>query len=162
MIWNTKEWPIQWTRSLVIPIPKKGDSRKYLNYRIIWTDISLINHASKILLKILLNRLNPQAEKIISEEQEGFRKGRSTVEQITNCRIIMEKHIEIQKDLFNNFIDLKKVFVRVWHQGLWQVMENVDISDGITQLIKSLYKSSTSAILLDNIKGYFKTSVGVR
>ena len=90
-----------------------------------------------------MNRLNPQAEKIISEEQTGFRKGRSTVEQITNYRIIMEKHIEIQKDLFHNFIDLKKVFDRVWHQGLWQVMENVGISDGITQLIKSLYKSST-------------------
>ena len=30
---------------------------------------------SKILLKILLNQLNPQAEKIISEEQAGFRKG---------------------------------------------------------------------------------------
>ena len=36
------------------------------------------------------------------------------------------------------------------------------ISDGITQLIKSLYKSSTCAILLDNNKGdYFKTIVGV-
>ena len=86
MIWNTKEWPIQWTRSLVITIPKKGDSRKCSNYR----TISLIKNASKILLKILLNQLNPQAEKIISEEQAGFRKGRSTVEQITNCRIIMK------------------------------------------------------------------------
>ena len=75
----------------------------------------------------------------------------------------MEKHIEIQKDLFHNFIDLKKAFDRVWHQGPWQVMDTFGISDGITQLIKSLYKSSTSAILLDNIKGdYFKTTVGVR
>ena len=65
----------------------------------------------------------------------------------------MEKHLEIHKDLFYNVIDFKKAFDRVWHQGLWQVMENVGISDGITQLIKSLYKNSTSAILLDNIKG---------
>ena len=99
-------------------MPKKVNSRKCSNYR----TISLINHASKILLKILLNRLNPQAEKIISEEQAGFRKCRSTVEQITNCKIIMEKHIEIQKDLFHNFIDFKnrliecgiKDFVRLW------------------------------------------------
>ena len=65
----------------------------------------------------------------------------------------MEKHIEIQKDLFHNFIDLKKAFDRVWQLGLWHVMDNFGISDGITQLIKSLYKSSTSAILLENIKG---------
>ena len=63
----------------------------------------------------------------------------------------MEKHIEIQKDPFHNLIDFKKAFDRVRHQGLWQVMENVCISDGITQLIKSLYKISTSTILLDNI-----------
>ena len=51
----------------------------------------------------------------------------------------------------------------MWHQGLLQVIKNIGISDGITQLIKSLYKSSNSAILLDNIKGdYFKTTVGVR
>ena len=129
--------------------------------------LKLQNHQSyksrkQNIIKNSINRLNPQAEKIISEEQAGFRNGRSTVEQITNYIIIMEKHIEILKDLFHNFIDFKIAFDRVWHQGLWQVMDNFGISDGITQLIKSLYKSSTSAILLDNIKGdYFKTTVGV-
>ena len=41
--------------------------------------ISFINHPSKIMLKILLNRLKPQAEKIIAEEQAAFRPGRSTL-----------------------------------------------------------------------------------
>ena len=40
--------------------------------------ISLISHPSKIMLKILLNRLKPQAEKIITEEQANFRAGRRT------------------------------------------------------------------------------------
>ena len=39
---------------------------------------SLISHPSKVMLKITLNRLKPQAEKIIAEEQAGFRAGRST------------------------------------------------------------------------------------
>ena len=34
------------------------------------------------MLKIILYRLKPQAEKIIAEEQAGFRAGRSTTEQI--------------------------------------------------------------------------------
>ena len=69
-IWKTKKWPDQWTKSLIIPIPKKGDSRKCSNYR----TLSLIPHASKILLRIILNCLNPQAETILAEEQAGFRK----------------------------------------------------------------------------------------
>ena len=39
---------------------------------------------TKVVLKIILNRLKPQAEKIITEEQAGFRAGRSTTEQIFN------------------------------------------------------------------------------
>ena len=46
--------------------------------------IRLISHPSKVMLKIILNRLKPQAEKIIAEEQAGFRAGRSTTQQIFN------------------------------------------------------------------------------
>ena len=40
------------------------------------------------MLKVILNRLKPQAEEIIAEEQAGFRAGRSTTEQIFNLRIL--------------------------------------------------------------------------
>ena len=50
--------------------------------------ISLISHPSKVMLQIMMNRLKPQVEKIIAEEQEGFRVGRNTTEQILNLRIV--------------------------------------------------------------------------
>ena len=150
-IWKTKKWPDQWTKSLIIPIPKKGDSRKCSNYR----TLSLIPHASKILLRIILNRLNSQAETILAEEQAGFRKSRSTIEQILNCRILMEKHIENNKDVYHNFIDFKKAFDCVWHKGLWQSMYNFGISQDIIEIIESLYSSSTSAVLINNVTGSF-------
>ena len=65
------------------------------------------------MLKIILYRLKPQAEKIIAEEQAGFRAGRSTTEQIFNLRILCE----------NVFIDFKKAFDRVWHAALWATMK---------------------------------------
>ena len=68
-IGQTGEWPTPWTQSLVITLPKKGNLQQCQNY---WT-ISLISHPSKVMLKIILNRLKPQAEKIIAEEQAGFR-----------------------------------------------------------------------------------------
>ena len=49
------------------------------------------------MLKILLNRLKPQAEKIIAEGQAAFRPGRSTTEQICNLRILCEKYLQHQQ-----------------------------------------------------------------
>ena len=71
------------------------------------------------MLKIILNRPQPQAEEIIAEEQAGFRAGRSTTEQIFNLRILGEKHLQYQQNLYHVFIDFKKAFDRVWHEALW-------------------------------------------
>ena len=65
------------------------------------------------MLKVILNRLKPQAEKIIAEEQAGFRAGRSTTEQIFNLQIFCEKYLHQQQDLYHVFIDFKKAFDRV-------------------------------------------------
>ena len=76
-IWQTGEWPTPWTQSLVITLPEKGNLQQCQNNR----TISLISHPSKVMLKIILNRLKPQAEKIITEEQAGFRAARSTTDR---------------------------------------------------------------------------------
>ena len=77
-IWRTGEWPTPWTQLLIITFPKKGSLQLCLNYRTI----------SKIMLKVILNRLKPQAEEIIAEKQAGFGAGRSTTETIFNLRIV--------------------------------------------------------------------------
>ena len=65
------------------------------------------------MLKITLNTLKPQAEKIIAEQQAGFTAGRSTTEQIFNLRILCVKYIQHQQDLYDVFVDFKKAFDRV-------------------------------------------------
>ena len=75
--------------------------------------ISLISHPSKAMLKIILNRLKLQAEKIIAEEKAGFRAGKSTTEQIFNLRILCEKYLQHQQYLYHIFIDFKESFDRV-------------------------------------------------
>ena len=80
-IWQTGEWPTLWTQSLIITLPKKGNLQLCQNYR----TISLISHPSKVMLRIL-NRLKPQAEENVKEEQAGSRAERSTTEQIFNLR----------------------------------------------------------------------------
>ena len=108
-------------------------------------------------------KLKPQAEKIISEEQAGFRAGRSTTEQIFNLRILCEKYIQHQQDLYHVFIDFKKAFDRVWHAALWATMKKYNISTNLIQVINSLYNKATSAVLFNgSIGDWFRTTVGVR
>ena len=112
-IWQTGKWQTPWTQSLVITHPKKGNLQQRQNYR----TISLISHPSKVILKTILYRLKPRAEKIIAEEQAGFRAGRSTAEQIFNLRILCEKYLQHQQDLYHVFIDLKKAsFPQISHE----------------------------------------------
>ena len=51
-IWKTQQWPQNWKRSVFIPNPKKGSAKECSNYH----TITLILHASKVMLKILQAR----------------------------------------------------------------------------------------------------------
>ena len=112
-------------QSLVITLPKKGNLQRCQNYR----TISLISHPSKVMLKNILNRLKPQAKKIIAEEQAGFR-------AVRNLRILCGKYLQHQQDLYRVFIDFKKAFGRVWHAALWATMTKYNISTNPIRVIK--------------------------
>ena len=156
-IWKTGEWPTTWTQSLVITLPKKGNLQLCQSYR----TINLISHPSKVMLKIILNRLQPQAEEIIAEEQAGFRAGRRTTEQIFNLRILGEKYL--QRNLYHVFIDIKKAFDRVWHEALWTTMRKYNINASIIRAIENLYDKAQSAVLFSgSTEEWFRTTVGVR
>ena len=103
------------------------------------------------MLKIILNRLKPQAEKIIAEEQAGFTAGRSTTEQIFNLRILSEKYLQHQQNLYHVFIDFKMAFDRIWHAALWATKKKYNISTNLIQVIKNLYNTATSAVLLSSV-----------
>ena len=114
------------------------------------------------MLKIILNRLKAQAQKIIAEEQAGFRAGRSTTGQIFNLHIICEKYLQHQQDLYHVFIEFKKAFDRVWHAAFWATMKKHNINTNLIQVIKNLYNNATSAILFDGSKeDWFRTTAGV-
>ena len=158
-IWKTGEWPTTWTQSLVITLPKKGNLQLCQNYR----TISLISHPSKVMLKIILNRLKPQAEEIIAEEQASFRTGRSTTEQLFNLRILCEKYLQHQQNLYHIFIDFKKAFDRVWHEALWATMWKYNIDASIIRVNENLYDKAQSAVLFNGSTGeWFRTTVGSR
>ena len=72
--------------------------------------ISLISHASKVMLKILQARLQQYMNCEIPDVQAGFRKGRGTRDQIANIRWIIKKARAFQKNIYFFFLDYAKAF----------------------------------------------------
>ena len=105
------------------------------------------------MLKIILKRLKPHAEKIIAEEKEALGAGRSTTEKIFNLRILCKKNLQHQQELYHVFIDSKKAFNRVWYAALWATIEKYNVNASLIRVIKNLYDKATSAVL-------FKCSIG--
>ena len=106
--WKTQQWPQHWTRSVFIPVPKKGNAKDYHT-------ISLISHTSKVMLKILQARLQQYVNCEFPDIQAGFGKGRRTRDQIANILWIIEKSREFQKNIYFCFIDYTKAFDCVDH-----------------------------------------------
>ena len=86
-IWKTEQWPQDWKRSVFTPIPKKGYTKECSNYY----TIVLISQASKVMLKILQDRLQQYVNQELPDVQAGFRKSRGTRDQIVNICQITEK-----------------------------------------------------------------------
>ena len=85
-----------------IPMPKKGDLSLATNYR----GISLMPIAAKLYNRLILNRLIPFVEPVLRNNQNGFRRGRSTLSQILR-RIIRESQL-CNLDLALVFVDFQK------------------------------------------------------
>ena len=108
-MWKTQQWPKDWKRSVFIPIPRKVNAKECSNYH----TITLISHASKVVLKILQARLQQYVNCEFPDVEAGFRKGRRTRDQIANICWIIEKTREFQKTLISALLTMTKPLA-VW------------------------------------------------
>ena len=93
----------------MIPLPKTAHAIECGAHR----TISLISHASKILLKILTKRVESKAKDYIGRNQFGFRKGYGTRDAIGVMRELCERNVEHGNKVYICFVDFEKVFDRV-------------------------------------------------
>ena len=75
----------------------------------------------------------------LPDVQAGFRKGRGTRDEIANTCWIIEKEREYQKNIYFCFIDYTKAFDCVDHNKLWNILQEMEIPDHLTCLLRNLY-----------------------
>lgn len=158
-IWNTEEVPSDWRNGHIVKLPKKGDLSECKN----WRGIQLLSLPSKILARLILERIKKAVDEQLREEQAGFRAGRSCTDQIATLRIIVEQSIEWQSSLYVNFVDFQKAFDTVDRCTMWKILRHYGIPQKIVRIIQSFY-SNTSCQVIHNseLSTPFTVDTGVR
>ena len=90
------------------------------------------------MFKILQARLQQYVNQELPGAQVGFRKGRSTRDQIASIWWTKEKAREFQKNIYLCFIDYSKAFDCVDHNKLEILSIDMGISDHLTCLLRNL------------------------
>lgn len=137
--WLTKECPAEWKLGEIITIPKPGkDKTDPESYR----PITLLSCISKAMERVVKCRLQDHCERynLLHPAQAGFRKARSTNEQIQNLtQTIMDglQESPSHKSIVT-YVDFTKAYDKVWRTNLWGKMGDMNIPSCVTRWIKSL------------------------
>ena len=151
-IWEDEVLPIDWTRGILCPIHKKGDPTNCSSYR----GISLLNISYKIFSNISSGNLSPLIKRIVGEHQFGFRREKSTCEQIFNLRHILEKSKEFGIDLRYLFIDFNAAYDNINRQMLLRALDELGIPEKLIRLIEiTLCPTFTCVKLPGNLTDIF-------
>ena len=126
----------------MLPLHKKGDKLICSNYR----GINLLVTAYKILTSIIHDKMKPYAESIIGEYQAGFRKGRSTADQLFTIRQIIETFWEYDKYQIHLFIDFKQAYDSIHRQSMWCIMREMGIPAKLVRMTQACYKNTICSI----------------
>ena len=147
-IWEEGRVPQIWKEAIMIPIHKKGkDRRKSSSYR----PISLTSCVVKTMERIINGRLMYylETEKILSEEQAGFRQFRSTEDQATYLSQEIEDTFQDKKVMLTTWIDLQKAFDKVWTDGLLVKLQRCGIGGRMYKWISSFLTNRKARVKVD-------------
>ena len=143
-----------WTEGCILPFPKKGDLGLTSNYR----GITLTAIAAKIYNAMLLNRIQPEIEKVLRRNQNGFRKERSTTGQILTVRRILEGVRAKNLEAVLLFVDFSKAFDSVHRGKMKEILLAYGIPEETVEAIMMLYKNTRSP---DGDTDFFDIQAGV-
>ena len=107
------------------------------------TQVTLISHASEVVLKILQARLQQYVNHELPIVQAGFRKGRGNRDQIANICWIIKK--ATRKNIFSFLLTMPKPLT-VDHNKLWKILNEMGIPDHLTCLLRNLYAGQEATV----------------
>lgn len=154
-------WATTLEQGVIVPIFKKqGNMMKPDNYR----PISLLTSLSKLYELVLNKRLYTYVEQhnILSEEQAGFRKERSTIDHILTIDTVIATRMKQKQDTYIAFLDLEKAYDKTWRLMLFEKLIHNGIKGNILRSIHTILTTAKRAVRIGNVlSDWFEMVCGV-
>ena len=130
-ITNKGVYPSKWKTGHVTPIFKEGDKQSVEKYR----PITLLSNISKVLEKLLFDKIIGKIEMDISPKQYGFTKQRSTITQMIMFLSEVFDNLN-QSTLAALYIDFQKAFDKVNHEMLLEKIHGIGVHGNALKLLE--------------------------
>jgi len=88
-----------------------------------------MSHMTKLLFKLIQQRIVDRIDKEVSQQHGAFWPGKGAREGIFNLRTICGRYIDVQKDIYICFIDYNRAFNRVKHDKRIGCLAEIGIND---------------------------------
>ena len=99
----------------------------------------------------------------MGEYQCGFRKNKSTIDQLFTLKQMIEKHNEYGQDLHMLFIDFKQAFDSINRERMLAAMDGMGIPQKLIRLTKMTMRQTKSRVKIDNRLGApFEYNKGIK
>ena len=133
--WKKGQVPRAWKTAHIIPIPKKGKDHKLASS---FRPISLTSCVGKIAERMINQRLYWYLETTnnLGKNQAGFRKGKSTVDQLFRLTQKVHDGFQGKKHTLAVFVDLQQAYDRVWRKGLLMKLKDMGVHGNLYNWIK--------------------------
>ena len=154
--------PKDWCLGIITLLHKEGDKENPDNYRGICISSALM----KAFSTMLNSRLNAFVEEynIMDKAQIGFQNSNRTSDHLLTVRSVVNKYVvDDTKRIYSCFIDFRKAFDTVWHDGLFHKLQQLGIRGRFLNTIRYIYGNTKCAIKLgDKLTQFFPCKQGVR
>lgn len=157
---DTGEVPEDWRSANITPIHKKGDRAEPSNYR----PVSLTSQVCKVMETFIRDKIvdHLAENKLLSEAQHGFRRGRSC---LTNLLESLEAWTEIIDEgncIDVAYLDFRKAFDLVSHELLIYKMSKYGIDGKILEWVRNWLQDRTQRVVIrGTASDSFKVTSGV-
>ena len=121
--------------SVFIALPKVEGTLECSKHR----TLSIMSQITKILLRVILKRIRAKIRPQIGDEQFGFVAEKGTANALFTFRVLTERALDVQKDVFACFVDYEKAFDKVRHEKLFGILKDLEVDGKDLRLIKNLY-----------------------
>ena len=149
-------FPNIWNQGLITPIHKSGDKFDPNNYR----GICVNRNLGKILCIIINSRLVHflNENNVLSKCQIGFLPNYRTTDHVFTLHTLIDNQTNQNKGkVFSCFVDFKKAFDSIWHEGLLYKLMESGVGGKTYDIIKSMYTNNKCAVKIGKKHTHFFT-----